>query len=67
MTENRSYYQIEAVNLDKLVGAIVDGLGDIPTRLSLAEQARFAVGYYHQRQAFFSKPDATETPDQPAD
>ncbi|MBP9229633.1 MAG: type I-C CRISPR-associated protein Cas8c/Csd1 [Azonexus sp.] len=57
----------EAVNLEKLLGAIVDGLGDIPTRLSLAEQARFAVGYYHQRQAFFSKPDATETPDQPAD
>ncbi|MBN8475442.1 type I-C CRISPR-associated protein Cas8c/Csd1 [Sulfuritalea sp.] len=56
----------EAVNLEKLLGAIVDGLGDIPTRLSLAEQARFAVGYYHQRQAFFNKPDAIETPDQPA-
>lgn len=57
----------EAVNLEKLLGAIVEGLGDIPTRLSLAEQARFAVGYYHQRQAFFNKPDAPETPDQPAD
>lgn len=56
----------EAVNFEKLLSAIVDGLGDIPTRLSLAEQARFAVGYYHQRQAFFNKPDAIETPDQPA-
>ena len=56
----------EAVNLEKLLGAIVDRLGDIPTRLSLAEQARFAVGYYHQRQAFFNKPDAIETPNQPA-
>jgi len=56
----------EAVNFEKLLGAIVDGLGDIPTRLSLAEQARFAVGYYHQRQAFFNKPDAIETPNQPA-
>lgn len=53
----------EAVNLEKLLGAIVDGLGDIPSRLSLAEQARFAIGYYHQRQAFFNKPDA-DTPDQ---
>lgn len=56
----------EAVNFEKLLGAIVDGLGDIPTRLSLAEQARLAVGYYHQRQAFFNKPDAIETPNQPA-
>jgi CRISPR-associated protein Csd1 len=56
----------EAVNLEKLLGAIVDGLGDVPARLSLAQQARFAVGYYHQRQAFFVKPD-TETPDQSAD
>jgi CRISPR-associated protein Csd1 len=55
----------EAVNLEKLLGAIIEGIGDIPARLSLAEQARFAVGYYHQRQAFFHKPD-TETPDQSA-
>lgn len=52
----------EAVNLEKLLGAIIEGIGDIPARLSLAEQARFAVGYYHQRQAFFHKPD-TETLD----
>lgn len=55
----------EAVNLEKLFSAIIDGLGDVPARLSLAEQARFAVGYYHQRQAFFSKPDS-DTTDQPA-
>ena len=55
----------EAVNLEKLLSAIIDGLGDIPGRLSLAEQARFAVGYYHQRQAFFNKSDA-DTPDQSA-
>lgn len=45
----------EAVNLEKLLGQIVDGLGPVPPRLSLAEQAEFAIGYYHQRQAFFSK------------
>jgi CRISPR-associated protein Csd1 len=54
----------EAVNLEKLFSAIVDGLGDVPARLSLSEQARFAVGYYHQRQAFFNKPES-DTSDQP--
>ena len=53
----------EAVNLEKLLGAIVDGLGGVPPRLTLAQQAQFAVGYYHQRQAFFAKSDI-ETPDQ---
>jgi CRISPR-associated protein Csd1 len=54
----------EAVNLEKLFSAIIDGIGTVPARLSLAEQAQFAVGYYHQRQAFFTKSDA-ETPEQP--
>lgn len=39
---------------EKLIGEIVDGLdgsGDIPRQLSLNDQGRFAVGYYHQRQA----------------
>jgi CRISPR-associated protein Csd1 len=53
----------EAVNLEKLFSTIVDGLADVPARLSLAEQARFAVGYYHQRQAFFNKPEI-DTSDQ---
>ncbi len=55
----------EAVNLEKLLGQVIDGLGTVPPRLTLAEQAQFAVGYYHQRQAFFAKPE-TETPDQTA-
>mgnify|MGYP000892640959 FL=1 len=48
----------EAINLEKLLGGIIDGISDVPSRLSLAEQARFAVGYYQQRQAFFSGSDA---------
>ena len=43
---------------DRLVGEIWDGLpGDAALAASqpLAERARFALGYYHQRQAFFSK------------
>lgn len=44
-----------AVNLEKTLGEIMDGMHDIPARLPLAGQARFAVGYYQQRQAFFRK------------
>lgn len=52
----------EAVNLEKLLAAIVAGLDDAPARLNLAEQARFAIGYYHQRQAFFAKADDDSHP-----
>lgn len=51
----------EAVNLEKLFAEIIDGLANVPARLSLPEQARFAVGYYHQRQFFFNKNDAGAT------
>lgn len=43
---------------DRLIGEIWDGLrGDaaLPANQPLAERARYALGYYHQRQAFFSK------------
>ena len=49
--ENRG----RAVNLDKIIGAIVDDIQDFPGRLRLDDQGRFAVGYYHQRQDFFKK------------
>ncbi|MCG6117661.1 MAG: type I-C CRISPR-associated protein Cas8c/Csd1 [Aquimonas sp.] len=42
-----------AQNLEKLVGSIIDGLpadAPFPPSLALADQGRFAVGYYHQRQ-----------------
>lgn len=44
-----------AVNLEKIIGEIMNGIIDFPTHLSLQDQGRFAVGYYHQRQAFFTK------------
>lgn len=50
-----------AVNLEKIVGEIMDGLDDFPTHLSLQDQGRFAVGYYHQRQDFFKKSETTAT------
>lgn len=54
-----------AVNLEKLIGEIVDGIGDFPAHLALADQARFALGYYHQRQAFFTR-NTPSTETQPA-
>lgn len=43
---------------DDYIGEILAGVDDIPTHLTLPEQGRFALGYYHQRQAFFTKPDS---------
>lgn len=40
---------------EKLIGEIMSGISDFPSHLHLADQGRFAIGYYHQRQAFFSK------------
>lgn len=57
--ENRG----RAVNLERLIGEIVDGVAEFPAHLSLQDQGRFAVGYYHQRQDFFRKRDtATSNP-----
>ena len=43
------------VNLERLISEIMDGVSDFPSHLNLADQGRFAIGYYHQRQALFSK------------
>lgn len=43
------------VNVEKLIAAIHSGIGDYPGHLPLQEQGRFAIGYYHQRQALFTK------------
>lgn len=52
-----------AVNLEKLLGAIIDlmepGGDPIPASLGTAEQALFGIGYYHQRSDFFRKHDDT--------
>ena len=52
--ENRG----RAVNLEKRVGEIMEGLGDFPNQLLLIDQGRFAIGYYHQRQSFFKKTES---------
>jgi CRISPR-associated protein Csd1 len=43
------------VFFEKLLGQIVDGIGDFPAHLALADQGRFAIGYYQQMQKFYEK------------
>ncbi|HOC70134.1 MAG TPA: type I-C CRISPR-associated protein Cas8c/Csd1 [Candidatus Hydrogenedentes bacterium] len=43
------------VQFEKLIGAIMEGIGDFSPHLSLADQGRFAIGYYHQMQDFYTK------------
>jgi len=50
-----------AVNMERLLGEILGGLTDFPRHMPMPEQGRFALGYYHQRQAFFTKSDAPAT------
>lgn len=47
----------QAVNLEKEIGMIMDGLERFPKHMPIFEQGLFAVGYYHQRQDFFTKQD----------
>ncbi|MEQ1593370.1 MAG: type I-C CRISPR-associated protein Cas8c/Csd1 [Thiobacillaceae bacterium] len=53
-----------AVQMERLVGEIMGGLDDFPRILTLPEQGRFALGYYHQRQAFFTKSNTPTTDNQ---
>ena len=50
-----------AVNFEKLLGEVLSCVTDFPAHLPLIDQGRFALGYYHQRQAFFTKSDKTES------
>ncbi len=43
------------VNFERLLGEVISSIDDFPAHLSLEDQGRFAIGYYHQRQDFFKK------------
>ncbi|TAG66909.1 MAG: hypothetical protein EAZ24_15885, partial [Burkholderiales bacterium] len=47
---------------DDYIGQITQHVADIPAHLPLQDQGRFALGYYHQRQAFFTKSDDKQSP-----
>jgi len=40
---------------DKMIEDIMSGITEFPAHLSLDDQGMFAIGYYHQRQAFYTK------------
>lgn len=40
---------------DKMIEEIVSEIKEFPAHLSLDDQGMFAIGYYHQRQAFYTK------------
>lgn len=46
-------------NMEKLMQSIISGISSsgMPAHLSLDDQSRFAIGYYHQRQDFFTAKD----------
>ncbi|HUG26114.1 type I-C CRISPR-associated protein Cas8c/Csd1 [Piscinibacter sp.] len=53
----------QAVNLEKQIGQIIDGVNDFPPLLSLADQGRFSIGYYHQRQSFYTRKEPNTQPE----
>ncbi len=42
---------------ERLIGETMLELTDFPRQLTLPQQAKFALGYYHQRQAFYTRKD----------
>ena len=51
------------IRADKAVGDVMErlpGHEDLPAVLSLQDQARFFVGYYHQERALYTKSDSAE-------
>lgn len=50
-----------AVNREKIIGEVLDNIGsNFPKSLRIEAQGQFALGYYQQRQAFFTKKENIE-------
>ena len=47
--------------IESLIGEVLEPVADFPKHLTLPDQGRFALGYYQQRQFFFTKKPATDT------
>ncbi len=44
----------KVIFFEQILGEIIGNFNDFPSYLNLHEQGLFAIGYYHQRQAFFT-------------
>ena len=49
--------------IESMIGEVLEPVKNFPKHLSLPEQGRFALGYYQQRQFFFTKKTPTDNPD----
>ncbi len=54
--------KVRGIFFEKLLSEVMGEVASagFPAQLNLQDQGRFAIGYYHQRQAFFTKSDKTE-------
>ena len=52
---------------ERLIGEVLAPMHDFPRQLTLPQQGRFALGYYHQRQDFFTRKDPGPAADKPDD
>jgi CRISPR-associated protein Csd1 len=50
--DNPAFRAVHEKRLTEIIGGLSP---DMPTHLTIENQARFAIGYYHQRQAFYAK------------
>ena len=50
------------MQFEKLLGEIMSGIADFSAHLRLEDQGRFAIGYYHQMQDFFTKKNDNQQP-----
>ncbi len=53
-----------AVWFEKLLGEVLAPVQDFPRQLPLPDQGRFALGYYHQRQDFFTRKSQDTAPNE---
>ncbi|MCL1993173.1 MAG: type I-C CRISPR-associated protein Cas8c/Csd1 [Spirochaetes bacterium] len=51
------------INREKLIASIVANFDNFPPFLDLHEQGKFAIGYYHQRQIFYTKKENASSDD----
>lgn len=45
----------QKINFERTLGEIVEDVPSFPAHLKMDDQGQFAIGYYHQRQDFFTK------------